>query len=249
MTTKQGKILSHPNRDQIISKLSAGESSRAVAKWLSAKYPNEKTYHISFSTLDEFRRKSLNIHGTVLQDLKNKIREQETEEMDDELTHVVKRNKTYNKKLTEIVDTQIDWRNKLIGFLNVVEARCEYLYNDITQNNPDSYKKDRLLLEYVEKMLHMVQEIRKIEGAPDQIVQHNVTVQAIDQHSTAFQMAIQETVAELDTQIASMLMEKITSKLEKMTVKDENLLYSQADMDKIETIEANLLPKTSEINE
>jgi hypothetical protein len=236
------KILNHPDRDQIISKLSTGETSRDVAIWLKEKYSINKVNQIGATTLDEFRRKYLNLHGTILEDIQLKLRDNCQEELDTALVKAVKRNKTYEEKLTEFVEEQIDWRKKLLQFLNVVETRFSQLY-DKTQNNPDNYKPDYVMIQWMNTILKMVEDIRKVEGAPDQVIQHNVTVQAIDDQAAVFQQAIQKTIAELDLNTASILIDKLNANIEKLKHDKASILYSEKDRNKITTLAAKLIPE------
>lgn len=236
------KILNHPDRDRIISKLSAGEGSRDVAAWLKEKYSSNRLNHVSATCLDEFRRKYLNIHGSILEDIQYKLKDQQQEELDAKITNIVKKNKTYEEKLTEFVDDQIDWKKKLLSLLNVVETRFAQLF-DKTQNSPDNYKPDYVMIQWMEKILKIIEDIRKVEGAPDQVIQHNVTVQAIDEQAAIFQQAIQKTIAELDLNTASILIDKLNNNIEKLKHEKSDIFYSEKDKKKIETIAARILPE------
>jgi hypothetical protein len=248
--TQFAKILNHPDRDKIVTKLSSGDTAKQVFDWLKEKYAINKTNHISISTLEEFRRKYLNINSSILEDVKTKLLEQQQEELDKKIIKEVKRNKTYDEKLTEFIDDQVDWKKRLLGFLNVVETRFGQLY-DKTQTNPDNYKPDYVMIQWMDKILKIVEDIRKVEGAPDQVIQHNVTVQAIDEQAAIFQQAIQKTIAELDLNTASILIDKLNNNIEslKHAKKPEgSMFYSERDKKKIETITARILPEYTEDN-
>jgi len=240
MTSKKIKLLNHPEREQIISRLISGESVREISAWLDRKYPDNTEYHISHTTLNLFRKNELNIQGAVLDKVKSRMM-QVGEEDEKRLSIAVESNVTYREKINEFVDMQIDWRKKLIGILNIIETRVEQIFDSI-QLDPGNYKPDYVLLQWMDKVLHFVQEIRKIEGAPDQIVQHNVTVQAIDERTAIFQEAIQEVAAEVDLRLASLFIEKVNSKLESMSFSDK-LLYTKYDADKLEILEAVVIPE------
>lgn len=239
------KILNHPDRDRIITKLSSGETPRDVADWLKEKYKINKANQILSSHLEEFRKQHLNAHGTILEDIQTKLKDQQQEELDKKITNIVKKNKSYEEKLEEFIDDQVDWKKRLLSFLNIVETRFSQLY-DKTQDNPDSYRPDYIMIQYMDRMLRIVEDIRKVEGAPDQVIQHNVTVQAIDEQAAIFQQAIQKTIAELDLNTASILIDKLNNNIDslKHARKPEgSVLYSERDKKKIETITAKILPE------
>jgi hypothetical protein len=242
------KILNHPDRDKIVSKLSSGEHPREVADWLREKYQVNKANQIAYSALDEFKRKYLNKQGSIKEDIQLKLKDQQQEELDKKLTNIVRRNKTYEEKLEEFVDDQIDWKKRLLGFLNVVETRFAQLF-DKTQNNPDNYKPDYVMIQWMTQILKIIEDIRRVEGAPDHVVQHNVTVQAIDEQASIFQQAIQKTIGELDLNTASLLIDKLNNNIEalKHARNSENsMFYSEKDKKKIETITARILPEYTE---
>lgn len=236
------KILDHPNRDDIISRLSNGDSTRTIAEWLKLKYPEQKELHLTHNILDKFRRTHLNIHGTLLQDLKDTVRDQEMKHMSEEMKEVVKTNKTYVEKLQEAVQTQVDWKTRLMQFMNIVETRFSQLY-DITQENPSDYRPDKTMMEWMGKMLSIVQEIRKLEGAPDQVIQHNVTVQTIDEQSHIIQQAIIKTIEELNWEQSSILIDKFNKNIEELRVKETNIFRTKEDMEHLDKLTSKLLAK------
>lgn len=226
------KILNHPDRDQIISKLTSGDSSREVSAWLKEKYPKDKNRQISYNTLNEFRRSNLNIDGAAINDIKTMMAAANEDDAKDKLSKLVVKNKTYKEKLAEAVDTEIDWRLKLIQLMNIVETRFAQLY-DKTQERPDGFKADYVMINWMNTILEIVEKIRKVEGAPDQIIQHNVTIQKVEEHSALIQEALRKTFAEVDLETSLLLMEKFSENFELLQGSKENLgnetVYDQVD--------------------
>ncbi|HUU88719.1 MAG TPA: hypothetical protein VMX17_13340 [Candidatus Glassbacteria bacterium] len=226
------KILNHPDRDQIISRLTSGDSSREVSSWLKEKYPKDKNRQVSYNTLNEFRKTNLNIDGAVLNDIKTMMTASNEDEAKEKLNKLTIKNKTYQEKIAEVVDIEIDWRLKLIQLMNVVENRFAQLY-DKSQNNPDSFKADYVMINWMNTILEIVEKIRKVEGAPDQIIQHNVTIQKVEEHTALIQEAIRRTFAEVDLETSLLLMEKFSDNLETLHNDRENLgnetVYNQID--------------------
>jgi len=64
------KIFTHPDKDEIISRLISGESTRVVEYWLRNKYPASRLRQISYLTLQRFRKDYLDIEGEALKQLK-----------------------------------------------------------------------------------------------------------------------------------------------------------------------------------
>lgn len=241
--TNYAKILKHQDINQIIDRLSQGDSVRDVSAWLKEKYPNDKDKHISHAVLDGFRREHLNVYGTVLEDIKNTIVKVEQEEINTNLREIIKKNKTYEEKLQEVVDTQIDYKVKLHQLMNVMETRFGQLF-DLTQNDPRNMKPDKAMSEWAKNMLEVIREIRKIDGAPDQVIHHNVTVQAIDEQVSIFQQAFINTVSKYDIELASKIIDDFNNniKILKQGRGENELIYSEKSMEKIDTIIAKVIP-------
>jgi len=233
-------IINHPDRDQIVSRLVDGQSTRNIAEWLQNKYPDDPARVISQATLAVFRKEHLNIHGTILDDLRSQIKQEERHEMTKSL---VTTNKKYQEKIAEIVDNQIDWTTRLNQFLNVAETRFGQLF-DITQDNPGNLKPDRSMIEWLRNMLEIIREIRKVQGAPDQVIQHNVTVQAIDEQAAVIQQAFINTISECDIELASKLIDRFHNHLNALKNKQDepSLLYQDKNIDKIEKVMARVIP-------
>ena len=102
------------------------------------------------------------------------------------------------------------------------------------------------MIQWMNTLLKIVEEIRKVEGAPDQVIQHNVTVQAIDEQAAVFQQAIQKTLGELDLHTASILIDKLNNNIEKLQQTKTSMLYSTENINKITTLAAKILPEFGE---
>lgn len=244
MTQHFAKILYHPDKELIINKLTSGESARSVEKWLKDKYSDEH-FQVSYTRLIEFKKKHLNIQNSLIDDLKDKLYEQKQEEIEQPYISKTKRNKTYNEKIKENIPDKIDWEKKLAQLLNAVEARFASLY-DMAQDNPNNYKPDRIMIEWMRGMLDIIKEIRRAQGSPDKIIHHDIAIQVVDQQVAIIQQAVMRSWDGLDLETQSRCIEKFNAEMEKLKAptahSDKNISKLEA---KIETITANtkLLPK------
>ena len=100
--------MSHPDKEEIISKLLDGESVKTVESWLKDKYPRKKRYHISYMTLQKYRKDSLNVKGKMLEDIKNKRAELVKKQTQEDLVQESQYSNAYQNKLDEIVTKEID---------------------------------------------------------------------------------------------------------------------------------------------
>jgi len=177
----------------------------------------------------------------VLVDLKEQYKKQQLAEVEEDLDIVISTNKTYNQLKKDALKKHIDIDERMLEIFHVMESRVQYLY-DKAQKYPEANDKaDYILIQYFGKFLDFIKEIRKSKGEPDQIIQHNVTVQAIDHQAAIIQQAIQEAVSELDLETASIVMEKIVSKIEKLKYKESIKLLDEKDEKNIEMLEGTFL--------
>ena len=223
------KIINHPDRDQIIARLTNGDPVRDVSAWLIEKYPDNKFYQVSFPFLNEFRRNHLNIKGSMLEDLKTKIREQQIEEIKEPSREIVKRNKSYDELMQKDVDLEVDLDKKLHQFLNVIEARFSDLFDE-ARGNPQNIKQDKVMNDWMKTLLEIITHINRNRGMPDQIVQHNVAIQQVDEKVALFQQAFIKTLSKLDFELASRLIDDFNKNLEELKPTDN--VYTPKDMEK-----------------
>jgi len=64
------KIMDHPDRDEIVQKLAAGDSTRIIEAWLKGKYPDSRKLQISYISLQFFRKNFLKIEADALKAIK-----------------------------------------------------------------------------------------------------------------------------------------------------------------------------------
>jgi len=206
------KILAHPNKDEIISKLMTGIKPKDVADWLKLKYPEKEQLHLrlSVSLLKEFTDSHGDMYAQMQQDVaKVKNGQVPAKKIAESLLN----NKSYQERLNELADKEIDFKKKLRDIVLMIESRLEQ-YFDKMQENPENLRPDKMLIEWFRLLLEAADKANKvINEAPDMVVQHNVNVQTINQHTIFLQDAIRETMAEVDPQMAFLFMEKMNEKM------------------------------------
>lgn len=208
------KLIDHPKATEVISKLVSGIKPRDIAEWLKLEYPNKDQSHLRLSSsyLNDFLSQNLDLYAT----LKKDIGAVKSGEPDKKISASLKNNKTYQDRLAEMAGTEIDIKKLMINTGIVIETRLEQFYDKI-QQNPENTKQDYALIKYFELLLNFAERYNKIiNQAPDQIIQHNVTVQVMDQYVAVLQDCIRSTLAEIDPDAAFLFMEKFNEKLPKL---------------------------------
>lgn len=225
------KVLKHPNKEVIIEKLISGESTREIEAWLKDKYPNKKAYHISYMTLQKFRKEELDLKGEVLEDIKNKRQEIVKEEEEKEKADLIRKSKSYREKIEEIANTELDITRKLLELDAIVESRIEYYYN-ILQNG-GSFKDDKMFLEYISTMRGLMQDWKKyIEGFTDQRVEkNNINITIVNQQVNILKSAILETLSGIDPSYTTLFLDTLSNKLDSFDYENEIMVLDERSRD------------------
>ncbi len=236
------EIIQHPESQQIVAKLIAGESPKQVSEYLKIKYheADQKHLKISAAKLQEFVDLYLN-HSNFL----HKILEDERQgKIDSKVAASLLDNKAWRDRLANLADDEIDLKKKITSVLHLVEARAEQIFDKI-QENPRITRDDYVLVKYFENLCMLIEKADKLlNNRPDQVIQHNVTVQMVEQHSVAFQEAIKDFVKELTPEMSNRFMELLSARLNKMHGNDYGLPDSTPiSLEKRKADAEKLLPK------
>jgi len=216
------KVLKHPDKDDIIKKLLNGESLRDVERWLKKKYPRKSRLHISYMTLQKFRKENLNIEGQVLDEIKNKRQKRNKIEDAKETQIILQNNNAYQEKINEIVDSELDVTRRLLEMDKLISSRIEYYYNIL--NMGGDIKDDKIFLEYVNTMKSIMQDWKKyIEGVADKKVEHNININIVNQQITIIKNVVCDVISEIQPSLIPKFVEKLNNKLNEFDY-EENIL-------------------------
>jgi hypothetical protein len=213
------KILDHPDKDEIISKLIIGISEKDIYSWLKAKYTNisERKFVIAEKSVKAFKDNYLDIYNLIQEDiLKTKTAINTSTQEQLELS--IKNNSTYKNKLIELASKELDIRQMIMNLCVAVELRISQVFDKI-QEDPSNINTriDRLLIEYAETLGSILEKYYKFTEAPAaQTVNHNVTLQVVDQHITVFHDVIKEVLSQMDLETSLYFMEVFNEKMSKL---------------------------------
>jgi hypothetical protein len=246
MVNDFSKLLSHPLKDEIITKLVSGIKPKDVADWLKLRFSGKDEAHLRLSSvfLKTFLDSNLDLHETMKTDIEAA---KSNGKLDRQLAASLKNNKTYQERISEIADTEFDIKKMMVEVGTLIRARIEQ-YFDKMQENPGNLKPDYGLIKWFEVLLNYTEKYDKIvNNAPDKVVQHNVTVQVIDQYVSVLQECIRATLAEIDVDAASLFLEKFTENVGKLQV-PEGLKSSPMPQEK-RMLEAKVLSSATLLEE
>lgn len=211
MAADFSKIINHPDKDRIITKLVGGDPPKTVSEFLKFKYddPGESHLRLPINLLTEFKDKYLDRYKF----LEKVVKDQQDGKLDKKIADSLLNNKSFRDRLAELADEKIDLKKKIVQVLAIIEQRAEQVF-DAIQQNPSNFKGDYVLIKYLELLVNAVEKGDKvINERPDMLIQHNISIQLIEQHSLMFQEAIRETLKKFDPEVSVMFMDLLTQKL------------------------------------
>jgi hypothetical protein len=217
------KVLQHPDKEIIISKLIEGESLRDVEAWLKSKYPRKKRLHVSYMTLQKFRQEHLNIEGEVLEDIKNKRNDKAREEAIAEQKMIINSSNAYQDKINQVVSNEIDVSKRLLEMDALITSRMEFYYNMLQEGG--GVKEDKVFLEYVSMMKGLMQDWKKyIEGFADKKVDHNININVAFDQVNVLKSVIYEILEEIDPGLINVFINKLDTKMRELEYEDSYYL-------------------------
>tara|TARA_A100001011_G_scaffold398129_1_gene501473 strand:- start:1318 stop:2010 length:693 start_codon:yes stop_codon:yes gene_type:complete len=217
------KVLRHPDKEDIIKKLLAGESVKEVERWIKDKHPRSKRLQISYMTLQKFRSEHLDIKGDVLDEIKNRRTEIAKESKEAEVRSIVINSSSYQEKLEEIASSELDVTRRLLEMDKLVTSRLEYYFNLL--QNGGSLKEDKIFLEYINSLKSIMQDWKKyIEGVADKKIEHNINLNVIDEQAKILKEVVYEVLREMDPSLVPIFISKMQDRMSRLTYMDNKYL-------------------------
>jgi len=213
------RVLEHPDKDEIISKLIIDIPEKDINDWLQVKYsnPGESKFIISKNSLKEFKDNYLDIYAKIKED----ILKAKTSPLG-ELDLTLKSNKLYKAKILEAADKKIDIEEKLARLITAIEDRAAEVF-DRMQNQEIDFKKDQIVINYLNLLGDTLTKYYEIKEKQEKsqlatitnINNTNVTIQVLDQQVSIFYDIFKEVLGTLDFQTSMRCLELFNDKLAK----------------------------------
>lgn len=213
------KILEHPDKDEIIAKLVLDYSAKDIHDWLAGKYTNvsEAKFVVAEKSIKTFKDNYLDVYSMIREDML-KTKEAIVTSTEDALELAVKSNPTYKSKMLELAGKEIDVRQMVAHLCLAIETRLGQVFDEI-QEDPRNINSriDRVLIEYGELLGGLLEKYYKFtENPADLVIQHNVTLQAVDQHISVFHDVIREVLSQMDLESSMLFMELFNDRMAKL---------------------------------
>lgn len=224
------KILEHPDKDEIITKLLSGVSVADIHEWLEAKYVNvgEKKFALSDKIISTFQKEYLDIYSIIKEDIaktKTKL------SSDEDLKIEIQGTPQYRKILEKYASDELDIKVTVKKMVATIETRIEQIFDQI-QEDPRNIKMDRTLIEWFNSLTALVEKYDTIlNGSPDQInIQNNINIQILDNHINLVHNLITEILSKLDYDTSLLFIEMFNEGLQKLNIETAKLLPQEVRM-------------------
>lgn len=238
------KIKNHPDRDEVISKLLIGIPTKDIHEWLDSKYSavSERKFVIAEKALDKFKDDYLDIYTMVQQDLAiTKMAMKSGTDIELNVANLP----TYQNILIETASKELDIRETVRKLCIAIETRLAQVFDQI-QEDPRNIntKVDRLMIDYMELFGNILEKYYKFTEEPQQVsVNHNVTLQVVDQHITVFHDVVKEILSQMDLESSLYFMEIFKQKMSVLQLPEKDAPIKSTDP-KIRLAEAEILSET-----
>lgn len=210
-------IVTHPDSEEIISKLVTGTSPKEISQWLKLKY-SEKHLQLSIKVLEDYKNSHVDLMETLRKDVALIKASGQDPALEKQISRSLLNNKTYRERLVELADNEVNINKKLEQIIFIIEQRSEQIFDKL-QESPSSFKGDYALIKWLELLTNNLERLHKIKNnAPDQVIQHNITVQMVDNYKAVFQEAIRKTLAQMDTESSLMFIELLGTEMLKLNM-------------------------------
>lgn len=243
------KIAEHPDKDEIISKLIIGVPAKDIHDWLSSKYTSvsEKKFVVSENSIKSFQDSYLDVYNMIQEDLA-KTKQAITTSTEAALELSIKENPTYKSKMIELASKKLDVREMVANMCVAIETRFAQIF-DAIQEDPRNIntKIDRVLIDYTEVLGNILEKYYKFtENPADTVIQHNVTLQVVDQHISVFHDVIKEVLSQMDLESSQYFMEVFNQKMSKLKMPEKDAPNPDAQLAEVKLLNETINKKLNE---
>jgi len=150
------KIMAHPDKDEIIQRLVGGDSTRMIAAWLKMRYPHNSRNHISYVSIQSFRKNYLNMQADALKEIQKQRKDIQTQRRYDLEQEAVEKSAAYQVGLANYVqDSIIDYNQEILGLIDDCRDGIRGLKD--MNNNKGSHLNHQAITAYIARLQGVVE--------------------------------------------------------------------------------------------
>lgn len=215
---RKPKILTHPDKEQIIKWMTEGVPIREIEYRINKKYWNRKELKVSVPTLQNFRKENLKLDKKVIQDIRESKSTETREKLEADRITALQETSAYQDKINAIADTHLDVAKKILQLDSIIESRMEYWYNAIKTGDANPDKADKEMRQYMDRQMLLLQQYKKfVEGMADKTIDYNVNITVLNDQIEMIKNVIKDVLRELDPETSIAFMDKFNKKLNEIS--------------------------------
>jgi hypothetical protein len=210
-------VLTHPDKDEITQRLLKGESVKSVDMWLKMKYPRTKKNHLSWVTLQIFRKNRLNLEGEVLSEIKEERKEQIKQAKEDQKKEIVAQTVGYMQAKKKIADDIIDSEAEILNIHDKVWERIRILEAEQTK-----HLNDRVICDYLNQARSLLMDFAKLKEMQEKRSgDTNINMVQVNEQISILKQAIREALIEAGVEhVIPIFLSKLNGKLQNVSLGD-----------------------------
>lgn len=218
---KWRKILMHPDKEEIIRRLTDGQSLDKIVNWLNRKYVGKrKNLRVSRKTLQGFRKDFLQLEGAALLKLQEKRLKEIAEQDKKRAKTLLNKSPAYQGALAEVTNRIVDKETRLKQIDQILETQI-YNMNDLVDGK--DLKAHKVLIEYIKEWRGLVQDWAKlIEGQPDSRVQHDININMVRDEVAVIKNVVISILREIDPVLQELFFDRMDEEFKKLEGKTES---------------------------
>lgn len=203
-------VLDHPLKQEIDERLLAGEGVHSVAKWIKQKYPRAPKYWITYATLQEYRKRYLNLEGEVLQEIKQERRALMKEKKKEAQLQKTKDSAAYQKAKRRLAEDLFDTQTEFLNIHDKIWQRIRVLEAEETK-----HLNDRVICDYITQARQTLMDYHKLVEAMEKKESSamDVDLEEIQEQQRLVQQCIIEALQETTPAAIPLFLEKLEEKL------------------------------------
>lgn len=208
------KILTHPDKNEIIEKLVGGYSVRQVSDWLKRKYPVQPRLQISYVSLQNFRKYKLKIDADDIIAIQNEKMLLARDYEDVRQIEEVHTTESYRKARNLLDENLIDYNGTIIDLLSRCQTGIKEL--EVIDNPKALPRKHEVISKYLSQIQGLIESHHKIserqEKRKDNQSEKDYTT--LKRQVDILKEATKEVFREMAPELLPIFVQKIKEKVE-----------------------------------
>ncbi len=211
------KIVEHPDKPEILSKLLSGISPADIHEGLAARYTatTEKKFVLSTKAIAAFQRDYLDLYSIMQDDI---AKTSSNITASQELKQDIQGSIQYHKALERYVDNEIDIKTTVKKMVSNIELRAAQVFDDI-QNDTQNTRNDRILIEWFNSLITVLEKYDAILNPvnPEKVnIQNNINIQVLDSHINLVYTVVRDILARLDYDTSILFIDMFNEEMKKL---------------------------------